>query len=159
VDIGGDVVTAAETPEGHRVTRRRRLPKVAPRRTARTCEAPKLDGTPCRSFARTGRPFCLSHDPEFREELLKASRRGGIASHQRQCVPTGEPEIELRTAEDIRKCISGAVDKLAKGTIDRAVANGIMYGCQIALRAIDVAELERRIAALEEARRPKGKGR
>jgi uncharacterized small protein (DUF1192 family) len=48
---------------------------------------------------------------------------------------------------------------LQKGELDRGLANGIVYAAQVCLRAIDVAELERRIAALEATRKPKAKGR
>jgi hypothetical protein len=112
---------------------------------------------PCKSWARAGSAFCLCHDPAYRERLLENASRGGRANREHRVIPPGTPTIQLRTAEDIRACISDTVDKLARGEIDRGIANGVVYGCQVALRAIDVAELERRIAALEEARRPKGK--
>jgi hypothetical protein len=72
-------------------------------------------------------------------------------------VPPGEQTIDLHTAEDVRALVSLTVDKLQKGELDRNIASTTLYAAQIALKAIDVAELERRIGALEASRKPKGK--
>lgn len=150
---------SAETPKKHRQTRTRRPAAGAPLRAGRICTATKKDGTPCRTFARTDSPFCLSHDPTFSEQLLEAQRRGGRTATQRRMVPPGEQTIELHTAEDVRALVSLTVDKLQKGALDRNIASTTLYAAQIVLKAIDIAALESRIAALEAARQPKAKAR
>ena len=86
--------------------------------------------------------------------MAAARQRGNLSSHAPKPPVTTEPLELFTSAESVRVLISATLDKLQHGDVDRGVANGIVYGCQVALRAIDIAALEARIRALEEARRP-----
>lgn len=150
---------AAETANTRRLAATRRPTTDAPALSGTRCKAVKADGSKCQSTVLSEAGFCFWHDPACHDKVIAAGRKGNAAGRLRRVVAASTPTIELRTAEDVRRCISDTVDKLSRGEIDRGIANGVVYGCQVALRAIDVAELERRIGALEAARKPKGRGK
>ena len=112
------------------------------------CEAHTVEGAPCQAPAQTGRPFCFHHDPEKAAARSEARRRGGLRSHGLD--PTmPRPEVRLLVVADIMKLLETAgADCLAqKPSLSRARALAYIGG--MALKVIEVSELETRIRALE----------
>jgi hypothetical protein len=96
-----------------------------------------------------GERYCFTHHPDKARERAIARKRGG---HNRQTptvaeIPT-EP-IRLRTVRDVQELLEGAVaDTLAQSnSAQRSRTLGYLLG--IALRALEVGELEERLAMLE----------
>lgn len=106
-----------------------------------------------------GEAWCYQHHPDHAAEAqANRIRAANTPKGPRAKPPSEEPRSwNLGSAEDVRVVLQHVMAGLLKGQIDRNRANGLVYACQVALRAIDIAALEARIAALEEARRPQGK--
>jgi hypothetical protein len=64
---------------------------------AARCKATTKDGQPCRAYARTGRDFCIAHDPASRER------------------PLSEAQIEQRGKANLRHGGEGALVRLKQG--------------------------------------------
>jgi len=114
----------------------------------RYCVGTKKDGNRCQAPAMSSSQYCMSHDPErkeeFRQRSLKGGRRGG----------RGRPRVELT---NIRGQLQELKDGVLDGTVERGNASvagnllNYMVRCiQIELQAKDQEELEARLSRLEE---------
>ena len=111
-----------------------------------TCKATRNDGSPCRAQAATGGELCFWHDPDSREKLMEAARRGGA----RRAVEL--PEGEALTPERARAILTGMIEAAASGAIDSSTARTVGYLLQIEARIREGSDLEQRIKALERTR-------
>lgn len=116
--------------------------------TSTGCQATRKDGRPCGSWALTGSSFCFMHDPTRSAERQEARSRGGRARHGRT-LTTSTGAVALGSVADVVKVLEGELGALLslEGSVARARAVG--YLCGQAVRALEVSELEARIAALE----------
>ena len=90
------------------------------------------------------------HSPEHAKEVQEARRLGGLR-RKREAAVTGAYEFEgLSTVDGIRRLLEVAVlDTLGmENSISRS--RTLAYLAQVALRTLEVGDLEQRIAALEE---------
>lgn len=111
------------------------------------CAARTRAGEPCGARPVTGSPYCWAHAPELARKRTEARQRGGKASHGLGDGPP--PEVRLRAASDVLSLLETAAgDCLAMKPSERR-ARALAYVAQAALRAVEVAELEGRIEALE----------
>lgn len=110
-----------------------------------TCKATRNDGSPCRAEAVTGGELCFWHDPASREKMLEAAQRGGSRR-------TAElSEAEPLTPERARAILAGVIGSVASGAMDAATGRAIGYLLQVEARIQEGHDLEKRIAALEQA--------
>jgi hypothetical protein len=121
------------------------------------CTATTKAGKPCRCLARYGKSTCWFHDPQEAEAVAAARQRGNLKSHAPKPPEAGSWHLE--TAEDVRKVLEHTIGSLLRNQMDRSRANAICFAAQVSLRTLDIAGLEARIAALEEARQPKTRGK
>src|SRR5262245_45755639 len=109
------------------------------------CSALTKKGRPCPAPATaTGR--CFFHEnPEKATEL---GRRGGMKN--RHVRPHEDVELPpLNTAEDVRNMLAKAAQEVRNRRIDPRVAQSLSQIATTLLKAIEVADIERRLAALE----------
>jgi hypothetical protein len=66
--------------------------------STRQCAGVKADGTLCRRPPSRDSDYCLSHDPERRDEHTEASRLGGVARHDPETLGLKAEVRELMTA-------------------------------------------------------------
>ena len=119
--------------------------------TTRACKGRKDDGKPCRSPPITGEEFCLWHSPDHTEEAAEARRLGGLRRRREHAVSGAYDFDGLDTLPHIRRLLEVAVlDTLA---LENSVARSrtLAYLAQIALKALEIAEFEDRLRAIEEA--------
>ena len=118
---------------------------------SRGCTFVMADGRLCRSSALRGEEFCLFHSPSHEEEAAEARRLGGLRRRKEKTV-SGAYDFEgLRTVSDIQRVLEvAATDTLA---LENSVARNrtLAYLSQTALKALEVGELEERLALLEAA--------
>ena len=121
----------------------------------RLCAFQMANGKPCQSPPLHDSQFCLMHSPEHAQEVQEARRLGGLR-RKREATLTGAYDFEaLDTVAGIRRIIEVAVlDTLGmENSISRN--RTLAYLAQIALRTLEVGDMEDRIAALEQAIRGK----
>jgi len=113
------------------------------------CKATTKDGQPCRAWALHGSDFCFQHDPSKAQERKEARSKGGRARHGRKLDADRGRVVQLDTLADVVRLVEGAVGDLLQleNSVSRARAVGYLAG--IAVKALQVSELEERIARLE----------
>ena len=131
-------------------------PAVAPQSTASTprhaCQATTKSGAACRAFALPGRPFCLTHDPECREDATAARVKGAGVSNRLRSIEgrrrklDSAPELVMFTSTVIQDLLSGSV------TVD--VGRAVLYGVSIQRSLLEASDLDTRLRALEAAQPP-----
>jgi len=118
---------------------------------SRQCAYRQEGGAPCRAAPLRDSQFCLMHSPEHAKEVQEARRLGGLR-RKREATVTGAYEFEgLNTVDGIRRLVEVAVlDTLGmENSISRN--RTLAYLAQVALRTLEVGDLERRIGMLEQA--------
>ena len=117
------------------------------------CKARTKTGQPCQSFALSS-GFCFQHDPSKAAARHAARSAGGKARHGRKLGKRGRDAdtvavVQVRSVADVVALLErGINDALAlENSISRARALGAL--ALAALKALEVGELENRIAVLE----------
>jgi hypothetical protein len=109
-------------------------------------------GKPCRMAPVAGSdpPRCFNHAPERARDRAEARKRGGEARRTPWLFAIGETPAELRDVASVQRVLEATVletQALPPGhERSRAIGSLLM----IALRALEVGELEARLAALEQ---------
>jgi len=112
-------------------------------------------GELCRAAPLHDSEFCLMHSPEHAQEVQESRRLGGLR-RKREATLSGAYDFEaLDTVAGIRRIVEVAVlDTLGmENSISRN--RTLAYLAQIALRTLEVGDLEERIIALEQVIRGK----
>ncbi len=119
--------------------------------TGRRCQALNERGEPCRQHPLRDQDFCFWHSPEHAEEAAEARRLGGLRRRREGTVQAAFELDSLDSVPSIRRLVEIAVlDTLGlENSIARSRALG--YLAQVALRALDIGEIEERLATLESA--------
>jgi hypothetical protein len=114
-----------------------------------TCKAITRSGDPC-SAAAGPNGFCSFHDPERADAMAESRAAGGRArSKPAAAVDADAPDLPVAKASDIVALIGDTIARVRKGSLDPRIANTIGYLSSVALRGIEVGELEERLARLE----------
>ena len=116
----------------------------------RSCQFQKSNGEPCRATPMRGEGFCFWHSPEHAKEATEARRLGGLR-RRKEKITGGVYDFEgLEDVSKIRRLLEIAViDTLA---LESSIARSrtLAYLAQMALKALEVGELESRLSALED---------
>jgi hypothetical protein len=114
------------------------------------CLAKNRNGKRCGAWAVTGKAKCAPHlDPERAAQMgAKHGGRSALPLHT-DAVPIEPP----KTAGDIRNVLANTMSQVHSRKMDVRIANSLAYISTSLLRAIEVSDLESRLAALEEQRK------
>jgi hypothetical protein len=114
------------------------------------CEAKNAAGGPCGMPPLEDGRFCFAHDPRRGRDRAVARKKGG---HNRQTPGATEElrqAISIEDVANIRRVLTDVVaDTVAQeNSAQRSRALGYLLG--VALKALEVGELEERLEALEQ---------
>ena len=115
------------------------------------CEGTTKRGTPCRSFALPGQARCISHDPARAEAVRAARAKGGAAASRLRSLEGRRAQLD--TPARLLRFTSNVIHDTAEGRLNPDTARAVLYGISIASKLVDTADLERRVVALEQARK------
>ncbi len=107
------------------------------------------DGRRCEAFARTGRTFCFSHDPQSRQEKLEAVTKGGMANGI--SVPEPLTTVEILSPQDVPKLLIRLIGEVRSGEVSPKVGATLGFLAGQLLKAYEVAQLANRLDAMEAA--------
>jgi len=112
------------------------------------CRAVTQDGRPCLARPAAGSAFCFMHDPAQAVARQEARRKGGRNRRRVQSDGTATA-VDLRSPQAITELLEAALgDLLAlENSIQRARTVGSIAA--VALKALEVGELEERLEAVE----------
>ncbi len=116
---------------------------------SRNCKAETKAGSPCQMAPLRGSSWCWNHDPGRARDRQAARKRGGL--NRRRCKADLSVEVRLDDVAALREILETAVrDTLVlENSVARSRTLGYLVGQ--ALRALEVAELAERVAAMEES--------
>jgi hypothetical protein len=115
---------------------------------ARQCKAKTKSGKRCEGYALTGSDFCLTHDPKRAKDRADRNRRGGRA-HRSPKPTEGVAAPKIESVADVLAIVNFVIADLwvLDNTVPRA--RGLLAAGEAAVKALEIGELEERVAALE----------
>src|SRR5438093_8057011 len=109
------------------------------------CRATTKAGEPC-PVAATSSGLCYLHDDPKR--AAEMGRRGGLKN--RRVIPDDSAEMPpLNPAEDVRAMLATLAKDVRARRVEARIATSLGQLANSLLRAIEVADLEKRLARLE----------
>jgi hypothetical protein len=90
------------------------------------------------------------HSPEHIKEVQEARRLGGLRRKRESTISTAYQFESLNSVDGIRRIVLIAVLDALSMENSMSRARTLAYLAQVALRMLDVGEMEERVAALEE---------
>ena len=109
------------------------------------CRATTKAGGPC-PVPATASGLCFFHDDPKR--AAEMGRRGGLKN--RHVIPDDDVELPpLNTAEDVRTMLAKLAQDVRARRVEPRVAASVSQIASTLLKAIEVADLEQRLAKLE----------
>ena len=118
---------------------------------ARRCAHVRPSGKPCGGFAIAGSTRCFAHAPEQAEKRAAARRRGGQAG---KVAVLPASDLSVRSLGDVVGLVEATINAVLCGKVDTRVANAVGVLANVAIKAIQQGELERRLEALEAVLEP-----
>ena len=113
------------------------------------CTATTQDGGRCRSNALHGSQFCFTHDPAHAQARAEARRRGGHNRRTPKRVDAVNALVSLRSVGDVQAQLESALADTLGQENSAARTQAVVRLLQVALKALEVGDLENRIALLE----------
>jgi hypothetical protein len=113
---------------------------------SKQCSESNRNGRRCGAWAVTGGTKCTLHsDPQRAAKLGSKHRRGAGVPSKLEAAPMEPP----KTAGNVRDAFANTMAQVHARRMDPRTANALAYIATSLLRAIEVADLEGRLAALE----------
>lgn len=123
------------------------------------CKAKTADGSQCRAYAIADSGLCFWHDPAQGEDRAKARKKGG---QRRRVAHAGDPFTlpeTFATIRDANKILDYTLAEVLPMENSIARARVLLSIHESYVRAIEVGELERRLAELEKVLSDETKGK
>ncbi len=118
--------------------------------TNRRCAFRLKTGNLCRMPPLRDGQFCWAHSPERAQEVQEARRLGGLRRKRESTISVAYQFESLNSVEGIRRIVLIAILDALSMENSMARARTLAYLAQVALRMLEVGEIEERVAALEE---------
>ena len=116
----------------------------------RTCRAIAASGQPCRAAPMTDSDYCFMHDPTMAKERAGARRLGGLRRRREKATSEIYDWTGLKDVPEVRRLLEVAVMDTLGLDNSPARSRTLGYLASLSLRAMEIGELEERVAALEE---------
>ncbi len=118
------------------------------------CKYVKTDGQSCQAAAIGDTSYCYWHNPQMAQKRAEARKRGG--KNRRTGKRTSPHHYSIQGVQDILQALENALNDADALENSHSRARTIGYLCQIALKTLEVGEMENRLKALEEETRRSG---
>jgi hypothetical protein len=117
-----------------------------PKHVGKRCQGVTKNDTPCTAWATEG-GLCYFHaNPDKASELGHRGGKGKRTADGLDLVGYVRP---LRNADDVTKLLADTINNLCSGAMDTRIANTVGYLATAMLKAIQQADLEGRLRAVE----------
>lgn len=121
------------------------------------CAATAQHGGRCGSWALPGSAYCVAHDPARARDQRAARAKGGAAASKLRAI-RGQ-RARLDTPASLAGFLAGLVHRIVEGELTPDVGRVAIYGLATLRQVLETGELEKRLAALEQAVAAKGQTR
>lgn len=120
-----------------------------------TCEKIKSNGERCHAMAMIGTKYCFFHNPAT-ENARKAAQRQGGRANGGGVLPDDAANVPLRKAKDVSLLLECTINQVRKGQVSPKVADSIGYLSGVWMKALEAADLDERLAKVEQALKARG---
>ena len=103
-------------------------------------------GQRCGSWALKDKNYCFSHDPDSLEKKILAVTKGGLTRSVKVDVPM--EVMPIATPGDVASLLASTINDVRAGNLDLRVANTVGYLAGVLIKALEVAEVDRKIEAV-----------
>jgi len=103
----------------------------------------------------TASPYCFFHNPGA-EIARKAAQRQGGRANGGGVLPGDAADVPLRSAKDLSSLLECTINQVRRGQVSPKVAGSIGYLSGIWMKALEAADLEERLARVEQALKTRG---
>ena len=110
------------------------------------CRFIKPNKQSCRANCIKDSNFCYRHSPQYKDQAVLASKKGG---EKRRLQGNFGNEITLETPNDVKKFLSQVINAVWTGDVPVKVGSSMGFLTRCWLDAYERADLELRIANLE----------
>lgn len=110
------------------------------------CKFIKSNKKQCGANAMKNSDFCFSHNPKTKRAKQLAVIKGG-KSPKRNYNPL--PPVKLTDNKSVANLLARVINEVRQGKIDRRVANCIGYLSGHLIKALEISDLEKRVAEME----------
>lgn len=117
--------------------------------TTKACHGRTNQGKPCRMAPLRGSVYCFNHDPAKRQAQAQARRAGGLARHTPHAGNLETIPADVQTIDQARGILNYALQELLVMDNGIARARALIALFDSFVKAFEIGELEKRIAALE----------
>ena len=115
----------------------------------RQCNFRFSSGESCRAAPLRDSEYCRMHSPEHIKEVQEARRLGGLRRKRESTISIAYQFESLDSVDGIRRIVLIAVLDALSMENSMSRARTLAYLAQVALRMLEVGEMEERVAALE----------
>ena len=116
----------------------------------RQCAFILPSGETCRMHPLQNSEFCWVHSAERKKEVQEARRLGGLRRKRESTISSAYQFESLDSVDEIRRIVLIAVLDALSMENSMSRARTLAYLAQVALRMLEVGEIEERVSALEE---------
>jgi hypothetical protein len=92
--------------------------------------------------------MCFWHSPDRAGQRATAQLRGGI-SRQHAVGIRNAPAVRLESVEEVKTVLADVITKVRRGQLEPKAANALGYLLMQGLKAVEMANIDRRLRALE----------
>jgi hypothetical protein len=111
------------------------------------CSSLTRAGQPCRAWAAPGGRLCIFHDPAHREQARRIQANGARKSNRLRSIRGARAKLD--SAVGLLKFAGTLVHRIVEGEIEPETARSALYGIAICQKLVEVAEIEKRMRAIE----------
>ncbi len=111
------------------------------------CTYVKANNEQCQANAMKGAEYCFTHNPQTREQHAAAVLAGGKNSSRKDVIEL-EP-LQLHNPDNAIDLLEQTINGVRDGSIPPNIANTIGYLVGHLLKAIEAADLDKRLESIE----------
>ena len=111
------------------------------------CQAITKSGHPCRAHALRGKKYCLTHDPESKNQMKVYARKGGQVKKKIQ-VQLAPIKFE-GDVKEILDLLADTVNQVRSNQMPPRTANTIGYLASVMIKALEITQLNERLVKVE----------
>jgi len=111
------------------------------------CQATTKAGNPCRAHALKGKKYCLTHDPESKNQMEAYARRGGQVKKKIQ-VQLAPIKFE-GDVKEILDLLVDTINRVRSNHMPARTANTIGYLANVMIKALEVSQFDDRLKEVE----------
>ncbi|MFA5157893.1 MAG: hypothetical protein WC451_01715 [Patescibacteria group bacterium] len=120
-----------------------------------TCEQVMNNGKQCKANAMHNSKFCFMHDPNTKDQVKEAGRKGGQVSCYKKGLIQADPIDILTDGKMVAYLLADTINRVRQvdpdGSLDIKAANCIGFLTSKLLEAQKQLETERRLKRIEKA--------